>query len=96
MKIKMALAAGGLALGLAALNRRLERSGGQIGNMVGGEIRYFRWRDEDLSYTVAGEGPPLLMVHGVYAGASSFEFRKNFLALSESFRVYALDLSTLR
>lgn len=92
MKTKTALAAGGVALGLAALNRRLERSGGRIGNMVGGEVRYFRWKDEDLAYTVAGEGPPLLMVHGVYAGASSFEFRKNFLALSESFRVYALDL----
>jgi pimeloyl-ACP methyl ester carboxylesterase len=31
-------------------------------------------------------------VHGVYAGASSLEFRKNFEALSKSFRVYALDL----
>src|SRR5215217_6749207 len=33
-----------------------------------------------------------LLAHGVYAGASSFEFRKNFEALSKSFRVYALDL----
>jgi pimeloyl-ACP methyl ester carboxylesterase len=32
------------------------------------------------------------MVHGVYAGASSLEFRKNFEELSKSFRVYALDL----
>jgi pimeloyl-ACP methyl ester carboxylesterase len=41
---------------------------------------------------VAGEGEPLLLVHGVYAGASSFEFRKNFQELSKSYRVYALDL----
>ena len=34
-----------------------------------------------------GEGEPLLLVHGVYAGASSFEFRKNFEELSKSFRV---------
>jgi hypothetical protein len=33
-----------------------------------------------------------LLVHGVYAGASSFEFRKNFGELSANFRVYALDL----
>jgi pimeloyl-ACP methyl ester carboxylesterase len=46
----------------------------------------------DLAYSVAGEGEPLLLVHGVYAGASSFEFRKNFDELSKSFRVYALDL----
>ncbi|MCA1715355.1 MAG: alpha/beta fold hydrolase [Actinobacteria bacterium] len=43
---------------------------------------------------VAGEpqAPPVLLVHGVYAGASSYEFRKNFLELAEDFRVYALDL----
>jgi pimeloyl-ACP methyl ester carboxylesterase len=34
----------------------------------------------------------LLLVHGVYAGASSLEFRANFEELSGSFRVYALDL----
>jgi pimeloyl-ACP methyl ester carboxylesterase len=34
----------------------------------------------------------LLLLHGIYAGASSFEFRKNFGELSRSFRVYALDL----
>ncbi|HEX2729182.1 MAG TPA: alpha/beta fold hydrolase [Rubrobacteraceae bacterium] len=92
MRIGKIVAAGGVVGGLGLYNRRLEGSGGRLGNMIGGETRYFRWGDEDLAYVVAGEGPPLLMVHGVYAGASSFEFRKNFLAFSESFRVYALDL----
>lgn len=92
MRIGKIIAAVGAVGGLELYNRRLERSGGRLGNMIGGETRYFRWGGEDLAYAVAGEGPPLLLVHGVYAGASSFEFRKNFLELSESFRVYALDL----
>jgi len=92
MRLRTALAAGGVVGGLALYNRRLEGRGGDIVNQLGGETRYYGWRGGDLAYAVAGEGEPLLMVHGVYAGASSFEFRKNFEELSGSFRVYALDL----
>ncbi|HEX6710585.1 MAG TPA: alpha/beta fold hydrolase [Rubrobacter sp.] len=92
MKLKTALAVCGGIWGLALYNRWLEGSGGKLQNRLGGETRYFRWKDGDLAYSVAGEGEPLLLVHGVYAGASSFEFRKNFEELSKNFRVYALDL----
>jgi pimeloyl-ACP methyl ester carboxylesterase len=93
MKLRTALLAiGGIGGGLALYNRRLERGGGRLPNRLGGEVRYYRWSGGDLAYSVAGEGEPLLLVHGVYAGASSFEFRKNFQELSKSFRVYALDL----
>src|SRR5918998_4488329 len=93
MKLRTALmTVGGISGGLALNSLRLERGGGRIGNRLGGEARYYRWRGRDLAYAVAGEGEALLLVHGVYAGASSFEFRKNFRELSRSFRVYALDL----
>jgi pimeloyl-ACP methyl ester carboxylesterase len=87
-----ALVVAGAVGGLAVLNGMLERSGGALSNPLGGETRYYRWRGGDLAYAVAGEGEPLLLVHGIYAGATSLEFRKNFAELSESFRVYALDL----
>jgi pimeloyl-ACP methyl ester carboxylesterase len=92
MRIRTAIAIGGGIGGLALYNRWLEGSGGEIPDRLGGERRRYRWRGYDLAYTVAGEGEPLLLVHGVYAGASSFEFRRNFEELSKSFRVYALDL----
>ncbi|MDP8940297.1 MAG: alpha/beta fold hydrolase [Actinomycetota bacterium] len=92
MRSKAVLAAGGAIGGLAALNKGLERRGGALANTLGGETRYYRWNGYDLAYTVAGEGEPLLLIHGIYAGASSFEFRKNFDALSRNFRVYALEL----
>lgn len=92
MKLRSLLAAAGAVGGLATLNKRLEKSGGGLDNALGGETRYYSWNGYDLAYTVAGEGEPLLLVHGIYAGASSFEFRKNVDELSQNFRVYALDL----
>src|SRR5918998_1815748 len=93
MKLRTALmTVGGISGGLALNSLRLERGGGRIRNRLGGETRYYRWRGRDLAYSVAGEGEALLLVHGVYAGASSFEFRRNFEELSKSFRVYAVDL----
>jgi pimeloyl-ACP methyl ester carboxylesterase len=90
VRLKAALAAGAVG-GLWVLNRRLER-GGRASEALGDEVKRFRWRGRALAYSVAGEGEPLLLVHGVYAGASSLEFRENFEELSEHFRVYALDL----
>jgi pimeloyl-ACP methyl ester carboxylesterase len=93
MKLRTALLViGGISGGLELYNRRLERGDGQLPNRLGEETCYYRWRGGDLAYAVGGEGQPLLLVHGVYAAASSFEFRKNFEELSRSFRVYALDL----
>src|SRR3712207_6110006 len=89
----VSLGAAGLVGGLAAFNRAVAKVG-EPAALPGGEGRRYRWREGELAYTVAGDvsAPPLLLVHGVYAGASSFEFRENFLALSCRFRVYALDL----
>ena len=92
MKRRIAVALGGGIGGLALYNRWLEARGGEIPDRLGGRRHRYRWRGHDLVYSVAGEGEPLLLVHGIYAGASSFEFRKNFRELSRSFRVYALDL----
>ena len=38
-----------------------------------------------------GDGPPVVLLHGLYAGASLYEWRKNFDALGEHFDVTAID-----
>ena len=75
------------------MNRRLKKVG-EPARLPDGEERRYYWRGWGLTYRVTGEAgaPPVLLVHGVYAGASSYEFRRNLLALAENFRVYALDL----
>lgn len=84
------VAAVGAVGGLWSLNRRLRSVGPPA--RLGGEARRYRWSEGSISYSVAGEGAPVLLVHGLYAGASSLEFRQNFHELSRDFRVYALDL----
>jgi pimeloyl-ACP methyl ester carboxylesterase len=51
----------------------------------------WQWRGFDLCYTVLGEGPPLLLLHGF--GATHAHWRKNIPALAaQGYRVYAIDL----
>jgi pimeloyl-ACP methyl ester carboxylesterase len=91
----LALTALGLAAGsggIAAANRLIELSAGELYSVLGGEEGRYAWEHGDIFYTVRGRGAPLLLVHGIYAGASSFEYRRVFEPLSREFRVYALDL----
>jgi pimeloyl-ACP methyl ester carboxylesterase len=46
----------------------------------------------DIYYKKAGSGPPLLLVHGIGAGESSYEFRNIWKSLSANYTVYAFDL----
>lgn len=63
-------------------------------NSLGGEAHVFASRYGGVHYRVAGaEGSaPLVFLHDIGAGASSFMWRKNFDALATDFRVYAPDL----
>jgi pimeloyl-ACP methyl ester carboxylesterase len=45
-----------------------------------------------LRYEQRGLGEPVLLVHGLYVGASHDEFRRNIAALAAHFRVFAIDL----
>ncbi|HEX8636236.1 MAG TPA: alpha/beta fold hydrolase [Pyrinomonadaceae bacterium] len=60
---------------------------------LGGEARAFASRYGGIYYREAGaeSSPPLVFLHDIGAGASSFMWRKNFDALAADFRVYAPD-----
>jgi pimeloyl-ACP methyl ester carboxylesterase len=59
---------------------------------LGGSRRRWTWRGYEIFATEAGSGPLMLLVHGIYAGASAYEFRKIFPLLAQSHRVVAFDL----
>lgn len=90
------LLAGGAGLtALAALNARIARHTTEIPESgFGGGYDEFLWKHGRVFYRVGGAAAsePLVLVHGVGAGASSFMWRRNFDALAARYRVYALDL----
>lgn len=88
--IRPLLAGAGVAGGLAAANRALRNAPLPV-NALGGTRRPWSWRGHELFVTEAGEGRPVLLVHGVYAGASSYEFRRLFPLLAAHGRVAAFD-----
>ncbi len=55
-----------------------------------GESNYADIDGINTHYVVAGEGSPVLLVHGL--GASVVLWRENIAALAERFKVYAIDL----
>ncbi|MCH7477635.1 MAG: alpha/beta fold hydrolase, partial [SAR324 cluster bacterium] len=44
----------------------------------------------NIHYATAGEGPPVVLLHGL--GASHLSWQENIAALAESFTVYAMDI----
>ena len=89
--VAAAIAAGGAgAVALASwLGARLS---GPANSMIEAEERRYAWRHGEVTYKVKGRGAPVVLIHGIYAGASSFEYRRVFDLLARDFRVYAVDL----
>lgn len=83
-------ASGAWAGGLVALNRSLELR--DLPPTLPGQTHDWPWRLGRVRYTTLGDGPPLVLLHGLNAAASSFEMRKAFEPLARRFRVYAPDL----
>lgn len=93
---KTVLAGGAGVAALAAVNASIRRNASEPDNSaLGGAPRFFDWQHGRVFYKVGGPtGPaaPIVMIHGIGAGVSSFMWRKNFDELAREFRVYAIDL----
>lgn len=87
-----ALALAGGAGALALVNKLADLGAGEPYSVLNGEQGRYAWTHGDIFYTVKGQGTPLVLIHGVYAGASSYEYRHVFDLLAQHFRVYAFDL----
>lgn len=90
-QVAAALAAGG-AGAVALVSWLGARLAGPADSMIEAEERRYAWRHGEVIYKVKGRGAPVVLIHGVYAGASSFEYRRIFDLLARDFRVYAVDL----
>lgn len=90
--LKLAAAAGVTVGGAALANAAVAAAAPKLDEWYEGEQAAYFWRGYRVRYTVRGAGKPLLLVHGMHAAASSFEWRRNFEHLAQHYRVYALDL----
>ncbi|MFP8954097.1 alpha/beta fold hydrolase [Natrialbaceae archaeon A-arb3/5] len=95
MKARTVLGAAVGAIGATVVgNRHLSKRAGDLENPHAGVERTYRWRGIETTYTVAGDpnDPDMLLLHGTYAGASSYEFEPIFERLAEDYHVVAVDL----
>jgi pimeloyl-ACP methyl ester carboxylesterase len=81
---------------LAAVNAAIRRGAQEPDDSaLGGEGHYFSWKQGRVFYKESASeksGLPLVFIHGIGPGVSSFMWRKNFDSLARDFHVYALDL----
>ena len=89
---KTLLWSGAILAALAASNALLFSTTPRLESALDGETHYHVTPFGDMFYKKKGNGPSLLLVHGIGAGCSSHEFRHIWNALAEHFTVYAPDL----
>ena len=93
MRWGKAAAAGGAAVGAAALyNAAAARQSLPLENPLGGEAGEILWRGHRVAYSRHGAGSPVVLIHGIHAGASSLEWRHTVGPLAERHSVIAIDL----
>lgn len=53
---------------------------------------YYQWKFGKIHYTAMGSGKPILCIHSMRSGSSSYEFSKITKHLAKTHTVYAIDL----
>lgn len=71
---------------------KIEYSRATIKNVLAcTDNNYYEWRFGKIRYIKKGSGSPLLLLHDLSVGSSSYEFNQMIDALSKDHEVYALD-----
>lgn len=85
------IAAGATACAATA-NLLLRRHAGDLHRAIDAEQGRYDWDGGAVSYSVAGSGKPIVLLHSHSATASSYEMKQAFNRLQTGYRIYALDL----
>lgn len=59
--------------------------------LINSNNKYYEWRFGKIRYNKKGSGTPLLLLHDLTVGSSSYEFNKITDTLAENHEVYTLD-----
>lgn len=91
-KTKAALGTVSVLTGMYAANKLIYKNTPKLESVLDGDKKYFNTKYGQIFYVKNGDGEPLIFVHGLASGVSSFAWRKNFEELAKHFTVYAIDL----
>lgn len=91
-KGKTLLALAGLVTVSIHVINRIQYSVATVKNVLScPDNNYYEWRFGKIRYTKKGSGTPLLLLHDLSVGSSSYEFHELIDSLSKEHEVYALD-----
>ena len=92
-KGKKLLILAGLATATIHIINKIEYSHSLVKNVLAcNQNNYYEWRFGKIRYTKKGSGTPLLLLHDLTIGSSSYEYHKLIDSLSKKHEVYAIDL----
>ena len=77
---------------IAVLNKTINKLATSKNLFNSKNTEIYHWRYGDISYSVTGEGKPVLLVHNLKEDSSSIEWSEIIPKLSRSNTVYAIDL----
>lgn len=77
---------------IAALNKLVFVNATKRQRLYSKKSDFFNWRYGKVYYTVRGEGAPLLLIHGIDVGSSSYEYHELVNQLANNYTVYTIDL----
>lgn len=90
-RIKNAAILAAALTGMYMINTALFKKAKPVGDIIEGEHDYYFSPFGKIYYVKKGEGEPLLLIHGIGSGASSFMWRKNFDEFAKHYTVYCFD-----
>lgn len=77
---------------IAVLNKTINKLATSKNLLNNKNKKIYHWRFGDISYSVTGEGKPVLLVHNLKEDSSSIEWSEIIPELSKTNTVYAVDL----
>lgn len=92
-KGKTIFALAALAAASIHILNRVEYTRSTVKNILGcAANNYYEWRFGKIRYTRKGSGSPVILLHDMTLGSSSYEFHKIIDSLSVRHEVYSIDL----
>lgn len=92
-KVGLAVGAGAATIATAHLINRFIFSHATSGKLTDINKReIFEWKFGNISYTVSGQGSPLLLIHDLQSSSSSYEWKNVISSFAKNHTVYAIDL----